>query len=123
MGSPVKRRWITAEVTGILLVILAALAWHNIALCWHVAAMLAGESMTGFFAVWTVHHDCEPDGLFARTQRGRWVNLILYSMFFHAEHHLFPLVPTCHLGQLAARLDAAAPDVRWKQVIETHLPA
>jgi fatty acid desaturase len=79
--------------------------------------MLVGESMTGFFAVWTVHHGCEPDGLHSRTQRGRWINSLFYNMFFHAEHHLFPQVPTCHLSRLAQRLDAAAPDLAWKQVI------
>jgi fatty acid desaturase len=31
-------------------------------------------------------------------------------MFFHVEHHLFPAVPTCHLPQLARRLDEAAPE-------------
>jgi fatty acid desaturase len=32
-------------------------------------------------------------------------------MFFHVEHHLFPAVPTCHLPQLARRLDEAAPEL------------
>jgi fatty acid desaturase len=68
--------------------------------------MLAGECLTAFFAVWTVHHDCQENDL-ARTQRGRWINRLCYSMFFHAEHHLFPAVPTCHLEALARRLDEA----------------
>ena len=76
-----------------------------------------GESLTGFFAVWTVHHGCDPHGLHSRTQRGRWMTWISYSMFFHAEHHLFPAVPTCHLARLAERLDAAAPEVRWPHVM------
>ena len=38
-------------------------------------------------------------------------------MFLHAEHHLFPSVPTFRLGELARRLDRVAPDVAAKQVI------
>lgn len=112
------RRWIAAEVAGVLLVVVAAIALPGVpALQWHVAAMLIGESMTGFFAVWTVHHGCDPHGLHSRTQRGRWMTLLSYSMFFHAEHHLFPAVPTCHLARLAERLDAAAPEIRWPHVV------
>jgi len=112
-----RRRWIAAEVLGIVGIVAAAFAVDLPALRWHVAAMLLGESMTGFFAVWTVHHGCDPEGLFARTQRGRWMTWISYSMFFHAEHHLFPAVPTCRLARLAARLDAAAPEIRWPHVV------
>jgi fatty acid desaturase len=117
LAAPAKRRWIAAEVAGIFGVIGAALAVDLPALRWHVAIMLLGECLTGFFAVWTVHHDCEPDGLFARTQRGKWMTWLTYSMFFHAEHHLFPAVPTCRLAKLAERLDAAAPNVRWPHVM------
>lgn len=120
-----RQRWIAAEVLGVFGIVAAAMTVSDLpALRWHVAAMLIGESMTGFFAVWTVHHDCAPDGLFARTQRGRWMTRISYSMFFHAEHHLFPAVPTCRLARLAERLDAAAPEVRWPHVIpEAELDA
>ena len=118
LGSPVKRRWIAAEVAGLLAVAGLTIVFPRLqALCWHVLAMLIGESLTGFFAVWTVHHGCEPEGLFARTQRGRWVNRLGYSMFYHAEHHLFPAVPTCHLSCLAERLDVAMRGTAWKQVV------
>lgn len=117
LGRPAKRRWIAAEVLGILGIVAVALALPVPALQWHVAAMLIGESMTGFFAVWTVHHGCDPHGLHSRTQRGRWMTWISYSMFFHAEHHLFPAVPTCRLARLAERLDAAAPEIRWPHVM------
>jgi fatty acid desaturase len=117
LASVRKRRWITVElvVTG-LLVLMAALPGGLLALKWHVATMVAGESLTGFFAVWTVHNGCEPHEA-GRTQRGRWVNRFSYHMFFHAEHHLFPAVPTPHLPELARRLDAVAPGVRRRQVI------
>lgn len=117
LGRPVKRCWIAAEILGILGIVAVALALPVPALQWHVAAMLIGESMTGFFAVWTVHHGCDPQGMHSRTQRGRWMTWISYSMFFHAEHHLFPAVPTCRLARLAERLDAAAPEFRWPHVM------
>jgi fatty acid desaturase len=91
-------------------------ATDRLASRWHVAAMLAGECLTGFFAVWTVHHGCgahEP----GRTQRGEWLNRLSYSMFFHAEHHLFPAVPTGHLDVLARRLDAVTAEVSRRQVL------
>ena len=121
LGSPAKRRWMLAEFAGIAVMILLGLLLSNPAWHAHVAAMLIGECMTGFFAVWTVHHDCDPHGLDSRTQRGRWINWFSYSMFYHAEHHLFPLVPTCHLARLATRLDAAGPEVPWPQVIGAQL--
>lgn len=37
-------------------------------------------------------------------------------MFYHEEHHLFPQVPTCHLGRFASRIDAAAPAMARKTV-------
>jgi fatty acid desaturase len=118
LGSPAKRRWITAETAAFLAVAVLAIVIPGLpALRGHVLAMLVGESLTGFFAVWTVHHDCEPKGLFARTQRGRWVNRLCYGMFYHAEHHLFPAVPTCHLPILAERLDVAMTGAGWKQVV------
>jgi fatty acid desaturase len=112
-----KRAWIAAELLVITLILPAAFYWNTwIALRWHVGAMLVGESLTGFFAVWTVHHGCgahEP----GRTQRGRWLNWISYSMFYHAEHHLFPAVPTAHLPQLARRIDFLLPELSQRQVL------
>jgi fatty acid desaturase len=116
VASSRQRKWIIAELLTLVGAGLAS-PWMSIAWGCHFSAMLAGECLTGFFAVWTVHHHCDPEGLFARTQRGRWVNLIFYGMFYHTEHHLFPAVPTCRLGRLAARLDAAAPIYSTRQVI------
>ena len=125
LASADKRRWIALELGAVFLLLASAFLLPSPpALRWHLIAMLAGESLTGFFAVWTVHHGCDPAGLFARTQRGRWFTLLTYSMFFHAEHHLFPLVPTCRLARLAERLDAAAPGIPWPSVVRGgHEPA
>ena len=115
LGTARQRKWIAAELTAIGVVIFVGQMWSN-AFSIHAGAMLVGECFTGFFAVWTVHHHCDGEPMPARTQRGRWINVISYSMFFHAEHHLFPAVPTCHLAILAERLDAARGPVS-KQVI------
>jgi fatty acid desaturase len=117
-----KRFWIAAEmivISSVVLVVLCFKCW--IALRWHVGAMLAGECLTGFFAVWTVHHGCDAHEP-GRTQRGWWLNLISYSMFYHAEHHLFPAVPTAHLPALARRLDVTAPEITSRQVLSRSTP-
>jgi len=119
LGNHRQRCWIAAELTAIACVITAAFILPSPGLTIHVAAMLVGECFTGFFAVWTVHHHCDDAELPARTQRGRWINLLSYNMFFHAEHHLYPAVPTCHLDQLAERLDAVNSKIRTKQVLAT----
>jgi fatty acid desaturase len=121
LATPAKRRWIAAELATVALLFTAALAIPQLLfLRWHLAAMLAGEWLVGFFAVWTVHRGCDPhdhhDPRIARTQRGLLKNLMTYSMLYHIEHHLFPAIPTCHLPQLAQRLDAAAPDLKELQV-------
>ena len=104
-------RWIVAELVISVGLVTAACAipipWFR----YHVLAMGVGQCLTSFFAVWTVHHDCDQSGPFARTLRGLLKNGATYNMFFHVEHHLFPAVPTCHLPQLAARLDEAAPEL------------
>lgn len=112
-----QQRWILIELAGNLVVI--GLVFGALELTWlryHVLTMALGQCLTAFFAVWTVHHDCEPDGRFARTIRGRLKGLMTYNMFYHVEHHLFPAVPTCKLPLLAARLDRVLPELASKRV-------
>lgn len=117
LGDSAHRRWIIAEIglcVGVVLIAaIAGPAW----LGWHVTAMLTGECLAGFFAVWIVHRGCDEHHQIARTQRGWLKNLLSYSMFYHLEHHLWPAVPTCHLPTLAERLDEVEPRFREKQVI------
>ena len=111
LGRRRHRRWILAELAaGTLWVFLDFALWY------HVAVMAVGQSMTSFFAVWTVHHDCDRSHQIARTLRGKLKNRISFEMFFHLEHHLFPKVLTCHLPRLADRLDSAAPELQAHQV-------
>jgi fatty acid desaturase len=117
VATPRQRRWILLELlanAGWIAVVfwVLELRW----LQYHVAAMAAGQCLTSFFAVWTVHHDCEEEGPIARTIRGRVKAFLSYEMFFHLEHHLFPAVPTRRLPILAGRLDAVAPELGAKRV-------
>jgi len=123
LAKSAKRRWIALEIAmiaGLLFLWLTPLApeW----LQWHLLAMLAGQCMTAFFAVWTVHHGCEHHGQIARTQRGWLRTIASYSMFYHLEHHLYPAVPTCNLHRLATRLDQVAPEYSQMQVVGKGKP-
>jgi fatty acid desaturase len=80
-------------------------------LIYHIIVMLAGEFFSAFFAVWTVHHDTEDHPHLPRTQRTKWKNKITFNMFYHLEHHLFPMVPAIKLPELADRIDKACPDL------------
>ena len=117
IGNPKQRRWVIGELVGIVLwLTFVALAFHPQFMIYHVIVMLTGQCMTGFFAVWTVHHDCDPNHFIARTLRGPIRRVLTFHMFYHVEHHLFPRVPTCHLNKLAERLDVVAPELKSKQV-------
>jgi fatty acid desaturase len=118
VASPRQRRWILAELAANAAWIVLALVALDVAwLRYHVVAMVAGQCLTAFFAVWTVHHGCDRRrGPIARTIRGRLKAAISYDMFFHLEHHLYPAVPTRHLPVLARRLDAVAPGLAAQRV-------
>jgi len=90
--------------------------WNSSTLRYHVSAMVVGQCLTAFFAVWTVHHHCDRTHYIARTLRNKFKNGITFNMFLHIEHHLFPRVPTCHLGELSRRIDQVAPELKSKIV-------
>jgi fatty acid desaturase len=102
--------WLSGAWIGVILVS------GDRVLTYHVAAMGVGQALSGFFAVWTVHHDCDRWQQIARTLRHRLKSAVTFGMFYHLEHHLFPRVPTCHLPFLAERLDQTAPELTRKQV-------
>jgi beta-carotene hydroxylase len=111
------RTWVGLELTAVAAVLTAGLWIDWLWLRYHLLAMLLGNCLTGFFAVWLVHHDCAPAGLFARTQRGWLVNALTFNLFYHLEHHLFPAVPACRLPELAERIDAVLPGAREQPVL------
>jgi fatty acid desaturase len=117
LGKPRVRRWIWAELAAIAaMVVLAFGVLDEAWLRYHVIAMTVGQCFSAFFAVWTVHHDCDRTHFIARTLRNDVKSFVSYNMFYHVEHHLFPAVPTCHLPELSKRLDEVAPELRSKNV-------
>jgi fatty acid desaturase len=111
-----QRRWIGAELTANVLWLAVVVPANHAVLRYHLLAMLAGQCLTAFFAVWTVHHDCPTRTFPARTLRCHWKSLVAADMFFHFEHHLFPRVPTRNLPALARRLDLAMPGLDLPRV-------
>ncbi|HEU4471019.1 MAG TPA: fatty acid desaturase [Flavisolibacter sp.] len=112
-GNRSYRRNMLIELASIVAFACAAIYFNLSFLVYHCAVMLAGELLSAFFAVWTVHHGCDEHSI-ARTQRSGWKNFITYSMFYHLEHHLFPAVPTIKLPELARRIDEAVPGLEKK---------
>ena len=72
----------------------------------YVALMLMANLVAPMVGIWAVHRHCEDSPVDARSCRSRVINALTCGMFYHAEHHLFPAVPTCHLAELAERIDA-----------------
>ncbi|PCJ56291.1 MAG: fatty acid desaturase [Planctomycetota bacterium] len=89
---------------------------HSV-LLYHLGAMITGQFLTAFFAVWTVHHHCDDSHFIARTIRNKIKSSLTFNMFYHVEHHLYPKVPTCHLPELSRRLDQHAPELSKMRVI------
>lgn len=117
LANPRQLAWIRGEYVSMAVFVILSLFVLNVpALKYHVIAMLIGQCLTAFFAVWTVHHDCDRTHFIARTLRNPIKSFIAFDMFYHVEHHLFPKVPTCHLGKLSKRLDEAAPELSKMQV-------
>lgn len=116
-GNKKLRRTVAGELLmSAVWIFLVFGVWHGSVLRYHVGAMLAGQCLTAFFAVWTVHHHCDRTHYIARTLRQKIKNSITFNMFLHIEHHLFPRVPTCHLPELSRRIDKAAPELKSKLV-------
>ena len=117
VGTKTQKKWMTAELIANVIVLFLVFVVLDISILkYHVSAMLIGQCMTAFFAVWTVHHDTEDHVYMARTVRNEFKRVVTYNMFYHVEHHLFPAVPTRRLHILAKRLDEHDPTVEIRHV-------
>ena len=114
-GDRAIRQGVRLELAAMALFALAAVGFSIRILEYHIIVMTIGEIFSGFFAVWTVHHDCDEE-VFARTLSPRWKNFFTYNMFYHLEHHLFPGVPTIKLRELSTRIREKLPDLQAKEV-------
>jgi fatty acid desaturase len=117
VGTKTQKKWMSAELVANVIVLILVFVILDISILkYHVSAMLIGQCMTAFFAVWTVHHDTEDHVYMARTVRNEFKRVVTYNMFYHMEHHLFPAVPTRRLHILAKRLDEHDPTVEIRHV-------
>jgi fatty acid desaturase len=108
-GSARQKRWIVRELVAVAL--LQILIWlvldiHGLQVM--SLALLFANLSAPMVGIWAVHQACEHQQFIARTSRSKLLNTLVYGMFYHLEHHLYPGVPTCHLPILAQRLDLAA---------------
>src|SRR5262249_8852392 len=88
VASVRERRWIVAELIANAIWIALVFGVLRIeAIQYHAIAMITGQCLTAFFAVWTVHHHCADAPFPARTIRHRLKARLTYSMFYHVEHH------------------------------------
>ena len=112
-----QKRWIQAELSVSVLVQCVMLVWlDSPVFMLYSMMMLAANLAAPMVGIWAVHRQCEDSPVDARSCRSRVVNFLTCGMFYHAEHHLFPAVPTRHLAALAKRIDATG--VRFLQVTE-----
>ncbi|MFL9481347.1 fatty acid desaturase [Chitinophagaceae bacterium LWZ2-11] len=113
-----NKRTVINIITQLVLILIGAITVFvlNITfLKYHVIVMIAAELMTAFFAVWTVHHDCDEE-VIARSISNTWKSRLTYSMFYHLEHHLYPQVPTIKLRKLSERIKTQHPEIKIKEV-------
>ena len=116
--TPNQRFLIIAELSANVAVLaLVFLVLDFTSLQYHFYAMAIGQCLTAFFAVWTVHHGSTESRPVNRTMRSWLLGDLTYNMFLHAEHHLFPAVPTRKLPELARRLDSVEPGLFRHRVL------
>jgi len=82
-GRPETVRWIQLELAAMAAMAIFAFGVVDWAfLRYHVVAMVVGQSFSAFFAVWTVHHDCDREHYIARTIRNPFKAFVTYDMFY-----------------------------------------
>lgn len=109
------------ESLVILAMTMATFVTQTEILLYQFAVMFVMNAFAGVIAVWALHHDIDEQsvasGVVARTERNRLANVLTFNLLYHAEHHLFPAVPSNHLPILARRLDEKLPILTSKRVL------
>lgn len=113
----VQKRWILAELAVSVLVQCVMLVWlESPVYALYSSMMLVANLSAPMVGIWAVHRQCEGSPANSRSCRSPAINFLTGGMFYHAEHHLFPAVPTRHLAELAKRIDATG--VKFLEVAE-----
>lgn len=107
-GGRVLRCWIVCELSAVVLVQAAIWWWLDVhALKVASLTLFVANGLVPMIGIWAVHRGCHGTAHMARTSRSRALNSLVVSMFFHDEHHRYPMVPTRRLAELARRIDAS----------------
>jgi len=107
-GSARQKFWVRRELAAVaLLQILIWLVVDSSVLQLMSLALIFANLTAAMVGIWAVHRSCDSTAFSARSSRSKILNTLVYGMFFHLEHHLYPGVPTRNLAVLAQRLDLA----------------
>lgn len=107
-GSARARRWIVLELVVAACVQVAVWRSGDVVLMHIALSLYLANALAAMPGIWFVHRGCHHgDVAIARSTRSHWLAWLTIDMFRHAEHHAFPRVPTCRLGELARRIDVA----------------
>lgn len=101
---PDQRRWLLIEACLPLLgFALGALSPNVMA---YTVTVLLSSWFYPLFAVWLPHrHFEEEPARQSRTFRGWLMPRLFLPLAYHLEHHLYPMVPSHNLPELARRLE------------------
>jgi fatty acid desaturase len=107
-GTARQKKWVRRELAAAAVVqVLIWLVLDSRVLQLMSLSLIFANLSAAMVGIWAVHRACEHQPFTARSSRSKLLNTVVYGMFFHLEHHLYPGVPTCHLHVLARRLDYA----------------
>jgi len=102
------RAWLVVEALApICAVVAGVLLWPVVpGVLVYVIMAIVGSWVYPLLTVYLPHHDYGAEPLTqTRTLRGRIIPAIFLELTYHLEHHLYPQVPSHHLGELSRRLD------------------
>ncbi len=121
-GKPAQRRWLAIEAIlpfAFLAFALLVRGYTTAPLAYFIAVAIS----SWFYPLFAVHlphrHFGDSKVSQAWTLRGRLIPRLFRPLAFHLEHHLYPMVPSHNLPQLAERLE---PHLRERGVRVLRVP-
>lgn len=107
-NRPDQCRWLLAEASFALAVIATGiLLWSKMpAILLYACLVIVGSWVYPLLTVHLPHRNYGDTPLTqTHTLRGRIIPALFLELTYHLEHHLYPQVPSHHLGELSRRLD------------------